>query len=180
MQESVAAGATAVFSGDKLLGGPQAGILVGPGDVVRRAAEHPLARALRPDKTAIAALEATLRLYRDERIALAEIPTLRMLTAGAEELRRRARRLARRIEGSRAEPGRSAVGGGAFSGCDLPTTLVTVPARSCATMLEALRRYQPPVIARALDDRVALDVRTLADDEFPVVAAAIARARQGA
>ena len=175
--DSVAAGATAVFSGDKLLGGPQAGIIAGPADVVRRAGSNPLARALRPDKTALAALEATLALYRDPERALAEIPTLAMLTADADRLKRRARRLARRIPGSKLEQGASAVGGGSFPGCELPTTLVTWAVDSCEATLERLRAHDPPVIARTQDDRVVFDVRTLRDDEFEIVGEAVAEPR---
>ncbi len=179
VQDSVAAGATAVFSGDKLLGGPQAGIIAGPADIVERAARSPLARVLRPDKTTLAALEATLALYRDTERAVAEIPTLAMLSAAPVLLKRRARRLARRIDGSRTEPGASAVGGGAFPGCELPTTLVSLEVDSCDAFLGRLRAHEPPVIARAQDDRVVFDVRTLADDEIPIVADAVARAREG-
>ena len=178
VQDSVAAGATAVFSGDKLLGGPQAGIIAGPADIVERAARSPLARVLRPDKTTLAALEATLALYRDTERAVAEIPTLAMLSAAPVLLKRRARRLARRIEGSRTEQGASAVGGGAFPGCELPTTLVSLEVDSCDAFLARLRAHEPPVIARAQDGRVVFDVRTLADDEIPIVADAVAKTRE--
>jgi L-seryl-tRNA(Ser) seleniumtransferase len=148
--DSVRAGATVIFSADKLLGGPQAGIVVGPGAHITAIARNPLARAFRPDKATFAALEATLQLYRDRERALQEIPVLSMLTATAESLRRRARR----------------VGGGAFPQCDLPTTLVTLSVPSCEPFLSALRRAPLPVIARTVDDRVAFDVRTVADDEL--------------
>jgi L-seryl-tRNA(Ser) seleniumtransferase len=108
---------------------------------------------------------------------VAEIPTLAMLAASPELLKRRARRLARRIEGSRTEPGASAVGGGAFPASELPTTLVSLDVDSCDAFLERLRAHEPPVIARAQDDRVVFDVRTLADSEIPLVADAVARAR---
>jgi L-seryl-tRNA(Ser) seleniumtransferase len=177
VQESVAAGAVTVFSGDKLLGGPQAGIIVGPAAAVARAAADPLARALRPDKTTLAALEATLTLYRDAEEARRAIPALAMLTAAPEQLRRRARRLARRIPGARTLPGQSAVGGGAFPESALPTTLVAVPVPSCDAVLARLREDDPPVIALARGDVVVLDVRTLGDDELGPVASAVARAR---
>ncbi len=164
--DSVRAGATVIFSADKLLGGPQAGIVVGPGAHITAIARNPLARAFRPDKATFAALEATLQLYRDRERALQEIPVLSMLTATAESLRRRARRLARRLPGARIETGSSAVGGGAFPQCDLPTTLVTLSVPSCEPFLSALRRAPLPVIARTVDDRVAFDVRTVADDEL--------------
>ncbi|NIM50244.1 MAG: L-seryl-tRNA(Sec) selenium transferase [Gemmatimonadales bacterium] len=180
VQHSVVAGATVVFSGDKLLGGPQAGIIVGPRDVVSRAGGNPMARALRPDKTTLAALEATLALYRDPERALAEIPALTMLTAEPRALKRRARRLARRIPGAHTAPGTSAVGGGAFPGCELPTTLVTVAVESCEAFVGALRQHDPPVIARTSEDRVVFDVRTLGDDEVAVVAEAVRQAREKA
>ncbi|MBI3982213.1 MAG: L-seryl-tRNA(Sec) selenium transferase [Gemmatimonadetes bacterium] len=175
---SVAAGAVVVFSGDKLLGGPQAGIVVGPRDPIERAARNPLFRALRPDKGTIAALEATLRLYRDPDAALRDIPALAMLTADASALRRRARRLARLIGQATTIPGSSSVGGGAFPEADLPTTLVALEPTSCDGFLAALRQHQPPVIARAAEGRVLLDVRTIADAEFAIVAEAIRKARE--
>ena len=171
--ESVAAGATTVFSGDKLLGGPQAGIIAGPTNVVDRIARSPLARAFRPDKITFAALEATLRLHRDQGRALAEIPTLAMLTADPADLKRRARRLARRIPGARTMAGVSAVGGGAFPEAVLPTTLVVLETDHCDDVLIALRTANPPVIARTVSDRVVLDVRTIRDDEFTAVVAAV-------
>jgi L-seryl-tRNA(Ser) seleniumtransferase len=178
VKDSVAAGAITVFSGDKLLGGPQAGIVAGPADLLATLAENPLARALRPDKTILAALEATLALYRDPDLALKEIPVLAMLTADSATLRRRARRLARRIPGAQLRDGDSTVGGGAFPGSQLPTTLVAIPARSPDTMLAQLRQHDPPVIARAGSDAALLDVRTLDDSELKPVADAVQLALQ--
>jgi len=174
---SVAAGALTIFSGDKLLGGPQAGLVTGPRALVRRLAADPLARAVRPDKIALAGLEATLALYRDPADARRAIPVLRMLTAEPAELKRRARRLARRIPGSRCEPGESVVGGGAFPDAGLPTTLVVVPAKPADSLRAALRDWDPPVIARSGEDGVLLDVRTMGDDEFGIVARAVAHSR---
>jgi L-seryl-tRNA(Ser) seleniumtransferase len=175
---SVAAGALTIFSGDKLLGGPQAGLIVGPAALVRRLGADPLARAVRPDKTTLAGLEATLALYRDPADARRRIPALRMLTADPAELRRRARRLARRLPGARCVPGESAVGGGAFPGATLPTTLVVVPTDAPDSLRAALRAWDPPVVARSGDDGVLLDVRTMADDEFATVAEAMADSRR--
>jgi L-seryl-tRNA(Ser) seleniumtransferase len=177
VRESVAAGATVVFSGDKLLGGPQAGIVVGPSAILERAAGSPLARAFRPDKTTLAALEATLALYRDPERAVREIPALAMLAADATTLKRRARKLARRLPGADTEPGVSTVGGGAFPGSELPTTLVTLAVPSCDGFLAALRAHDPPVIALAREDRVVFDVRTLGDKELAIVAQAVETAR---
>jgi L-seryl-tRNA(Ser) seleniumtransferase len=174
--DSARTGALVIFSGDKLLGGPQAGLIVGPGALVARIARNPLYRALRPDKSTIAALEATLALYRDPPTALAEVPALAMLTADAATLRRRAARLKRRLGVGTLRPGASSVGGGAFPRAELPTTLVALEAASCDALLAALRAHDPPVIARASEGRVLLDVRTLADHEFDEVAEAVRKA----
>jgi L-seryl-tRNA(Ser) seleniumtransferase len=173
VQESVATGATVVFSGDKLLGGPQAGIIVGPSEVIERAAASPLARALRPDKLTLAALEATLAHYRDPVKAVSEIPTLAMLTANPRDLADRATKLSAELAGSSTEPGTSAVGGGAFPGVEIPTTLVRVNTESPDSLLESMRRHDPPVIARASEAGVVLDVRTVHDDEFAIIRSAI-------
>jgi L-seryl-tRNA(Ser) seleniumtransferase len=176
VRDSVAAGALTVFSGDKLLGGPQAGIVAGPAPLVERLAQDPLARAVRPDKMTLAGLEATLALYRDGDQARREIPVLRMLTADPADLKRRARRLARRLPGAHLLDGASAVGGGSFPGATLATTLVALEPASPDALLAALRRHDPPVIARAAEGRVLFDPRTLADDELPLVASAVASA----
>ena len=177
VRDSVATGATVVFSGDKLVGGPQAGMIVGPTDVVEKAKSNPLARALRPDKFTIATLEATLALYRDPNHALTEIPTLSMLTSDADALRTRAEKLAAMIPDAVTLAGNSAVGGGSFPGAQLPTTLVGLAADSPTAMLDALRRHTPPVIARAADGNVLFDVRTMQDEEFTTVQAAVGSAR---
>jgi L-seryl-tRNA(Ser) seleniumtransferase len=176
VKDSVAAGALTVFSGDKLLGGPQAGIIVGPAELIEKIGKNPLARSLRPDKITIAALEATLALYRDRAVALREIPVLAMLTADAKTLQARAKRLARKIPGAKVEAGQSQVGGGAFAEAALPTSLVTFSPKSVDASLAVLRGHSPAVIARAIEGKVALDVRTIFDDEFEVVAEAASRA----
>jgi L-seryl-tRNA(Ser) seleniumtransferase len=173
VQESVAAGATVVFSGDKLLGGPQAGIIVGPQEAVNRAASNPLARALRPDKFILAALEATLALYRDPATAVVRIPALAMLTASREVIAERAARLAALLPQATAIDGTSVVGGGAFPGAELPTVLVRIPSAAPDAVLAVLRQYDPPVVARAAADGVLFDVRTVQDDEFATIAAAV-------
>ncbi len=169
---SVAAGAAIVTaSGDKLLGGPQAGLIVGRSDVVMRLKKHPMARALRLDKMTLAALEATLYAYLDEERALAEVPTLRMLTAPQSEVRVRATSLAERI---RAAVGDAAdittaddiarAGGGALPLADIPSAVVAIAPRSMpVTKLETLVRCggEPSVVARVKDDRLLLDPRTL-------------------
>lgn len=177
------------FSGDKVLGGPQAGIILGRRDWIRRLRGNPLNRALRTDKLTMAALEATLRLYLDPDLARRRIPTLRMITAPPEAVALRARKLAARLRrglGSLARvalrPDVSRVGGGAFPERDLPTTLVCiVPGRGSATALkQRLLTLAPPLLGRLEDQAFCLDARTLADAEFAPVAAALIRAlREG-
>jgi L-seryl-tRNA(Ser) seleniumtransferase len=177
--EAVAAGADLVlFSGDKLLGGPQAGCLVGTRAVVARCRANPLARALRADKLTLAALEATLALHEDPARARQEIPVLRMLTADTPTLAARATRLATAIPGRFAAsvvPGESAVGGGAFPGAVLATTLVSLDAGEIGAngLALRLRLGAPPVVARVERERVLLDPRTLSDDDVPVIVAAL-------
>ncbi|HEX5819933.1 MAG TPA: hypothetical protein VFY20_13685, partial [Gemmatimonadales bacterium] len=168
-----------LFSGDKLMGGPQAGCIVGTRALVARCRANPLARALRADKLTLAALEATLLLHEDPATAQREIPVLRMLTADATTLRARAERLAAAIPPRYAAalaPGESAVGGGAFPGAVLPTTLVAIDAGELGAhgLALRLRLGAPPVIARVERDRVLLDPRTLTDADVPVVVAALA------
>jgi L-seryl-tRNA(Ser) seleniumtransferase len=185
VHDGVRAGAgLVIFSGDKLLGGPQAGCLVGRRDLIARCRANPLARAMRADKLSLAALAATLALYQDPEQARVAVPVLAMLTLDATELARRAERLASmcpEVCRPRTVPGESAVGGGAFPGAVLPTTLVALdPGHLGADGLALrLRRGDPPVITRVADSRVLLDPRTLPEDSFPVVARAIAVALQG-
>jgi L-seryl-tRNA(Ser) seleniumtransferase len=180
--DGVLAGAGLVlFSGDKLLGGPQAGCLVGRRELVARCREHPIARAVRADKMTLVALEATLALYRDPAAAVLAIPVLRMLTLSSEVLDRRARRLAEACPPElRAElvAGRSAVGGGSFPGAELPTTLVALDAGPLGPDRLALRLRlgEPALVARTGGGRVLLDPRTLPDGGEPAIGAALARA----
>ncbi len=160
---SVAAGAAAVcFSGDKLLGGPQAGIIVGTADAIARIRRHPLARAVRIDKLSLAALEATLELYRDPGRALRDVPVLRAIAEPAAAVRERAERLAARLGGA-VVPTRARVGGGAVP-------LLELESFACAldggdALAAALRAAEPPVVARVQEGRVLLDCRTLTDEE---------------
>jgi L-seryl-tRNA(Ser) seleniumtransferase len=180
--DAVRAGADLVlWSGDKLLGGPQAGCLAGRAALIARAGKNPFARALRADKLTLAALEATLALYRDPPRALRDIPVLRMLTLDGAELGRRARRLAEALPPSaHAElvAGHSAAGGGSFPGALLPTTLVAITpgAPGAAGLALRLRLGDPPVVARIERDRVMLDPRTLPEEALPAVAGAVAAA----
>ena len=172
VRDAVAAGVDiCCFSGDKLLGGPQAGIIIGREEIVERVRRHPLMRALRVDKLTYAALEATLVEYAAGR-ASATIPVQRMLTMGADEIRVRAEALAARlnaIDGWRAElrAGASAVGGGSAPGVELATWLVAIEKRGLTpdALEERLRRLTPPVVARIERDRVLLDLRTVVPDQ---------------
>ena len=165
VRRSVEAGAAlVVFSGDKLLGGPQAGLIVGRAAAVEAARKHPLARALRIDKLSLAALEATLRLHRD---APSEIPVLAMLHGDPAP---RAARLASLIEGAEVIEAVARVGGGALPLVELPGPVVALADVSLA---ERLREGDPAVVGRIQDGRLLLDPRTLADDEIDLVAAAV-------
>jgi L-seryl-tRNA(Ser) seleniumtransferase len=168
---SLAAGAHLVtFSGDKLLGGPQAGIVVGRADFVERLRRHPLQRAVRADKLTLAALEGTLALYRADR---AGTPVLRMLTEPAAAVRARAERLAE-LTGGRVEPTVARAGGGSLPLADLESF-------ACAleeSLAESLRRADPPVIGIVRDGVLLLDCRTLTDEEVEEAARAVSECRK--
>jgi L-seryl-tRNA(Ser) seleniumtransferase len=179
VRRSVEAGADAVcFSGDKLLGGPQAGILVGRREAVERCRRHPLYRALRPGRLVYTALEATLRLYREgEETALARVPALSLLLAEPATLRRRARRLARRLRQvpgatARAVACASQAGSGSLPQVDLASWGVeaSVAGLSAGDLAGALRSGDPAVVPRIEGDRVLFDTRTVADREIPEIA----------
>jgi L-seryl-tRNA(Ser) seleniumtransferase len=174
VRRSVAAGAALVcFSGDKLLGGPQAGILAGRAEAVAAARRHPLARALRLDKLSLAALEATLRLHLDPELARREIPVLAMLDVGEDVLRARAERLAAAIgPGAAVVESVAKVGGGALPLLELPGPVVAVEGDAEA-LAARLRAADPPVAGRIERDRLLLDPRTLAEDEIRAVAVAV-------
>ncbi|MDA8430363.1 MAG: L-seryl-tRNA(Sec) selenium transferase [Geobacteraceae bacterium] len=177
------AGADVVtFSGDKLLGGPQAGLIAGKRQFIEPMKRHPLLRALRMDKLTLAALEATLRLYRDERRALSAIPTLRMLTMTSEQLKRRAGTIARKLRKYLPDSvtlvthlGESSAGGGSFPLLLLPTTLIEVRIAGWSPnhIDDALRRAAVPVVGRIHHDRFLLDARTILDRDLPALAASL-------
>ena len=170
---SLAAGADLVcFSGDKLLGGPQAGIVAGRAELVERLRRHPLHRALRIDKLSLAALEGTLLLYLDPERALAEVPVLRMLREPAEAVRARADRLADAVAGE-VEETVARVGGGALPLHELPSFACAVE----ESLASPLRRHEPAVVGIVRDGRLLLDCRTIADAELDEVAAAVAACR---
>jgi L-seryl-tRNA(Ser) seleniumtransferase len=160
--ERLVAGADIVtFSGDKLVGGPQAGLVVGRADLVARIRRDPLARAMRPDKATIAAVAATLGLYRAGR-AEAEVPVWRMIAASPDELKRRAEALAAAIGASSAVVQTEAtVGGGSLPGETLPSFGVAIGGQRAEPLLAALRRGSPAVIGRIEAGRVILDLRTV-------------------
>jgi L-seryl-tRNA(Ser) seleniumtransferase len=157
------------FSGDKLLGGPQAGILAGTADAIATCRRHPLARALRIDKLSLAALEATLRIYREPASARAELPVLRAVLEPAEDVRARAERLAARIGGTVIETV-ARVGGGALPLAELPSFGVRL--EGDADLLAArLREGDPAVLARVSDGALVLDCRTLGDADAERISA---------
>ncbi len=180
-QESLRDGADLVcFSGDKLLGGPQAGIVVGRRDLVERLRRHPLARAVRLDKASIAALQATLLHYlRGE--ALAKVPVWRMIAMPLREVERRARRWARAVGASaQVRPSRSMVGGGSLPGEGVPTRVLAVPGEG-AWLVEVARRLrlgEPPVVGRIEADALLLDPRTVDPRDDAKVVAALRAALQ--
>jgi L-seryl-tRNA(Ser) seleniumtransferase len=181
--EVVATGVDVVtFSGDKLLGGPQAGIIVGKALYIESMKKNPLLRALRVDKLTIAALEATLRTYLDLDKAVKELPTLAMLAASPEELLSKAAKLARLIEDTpgfsgdvTVQEGVSLVGGGAFPTAELPTKVVEIKSEviSAGAARETLRQGNPAVLCLVREDRLILDPRTLQEHELAIVATAI-------
>ena len=167
------------FSGDKLLGSAQAGLIVGKREIISRLRKHPLYRALRSDKIRLAALEATLVSHQKD-LAHAEVPVIQMLALRADELEQRARRVIEALEpasGIQFEvlPGESTIGGGAGPTSTLPTTLIAIshPQKSAQEIERQLRLSSPPIIARISEGRVLLDLRTVFEDELPAVLQAL-------
>ncbi|HEX8969847.1 MAG TPA: L-seryl-tRNA(Sec) selenium transferase [Chloroflexota bacterium] len=179
VQASVSAGVTLVaFSGDKLLGGPQAGIIVGRAAEVGRLRRHPLMRAIRPDKLTLAALGATLVHYlRGE--AHREVPVWRMISTPPETLQARAEALANML-GGRAVETRSAIGGGSLPGQTQPSWAVAFEVASAAGLATALRRSDPPVVGRVEDSRVLLDLRAVLPEQDAVLAGSVRQALSAA
>ena len=172
-QQALAAGADLVaFSGDKLLGGPQAGIVVGRAELVECLRRHPLHRALRADKLALAALEGTLLLYLEPERALREVPVLRMLHEDAAAVRARAERLAGAVGGD-VEETVARVGGGALPLAELPSYACAVE----ESLAQPLRGHEPPLIGIVRDGRLLLDCRTLSAEEAEEAAAAVRACR---
>jgi L-seryl-tRNA(Ser) seleniumtransferase len=176
VQDSVKAGVDLItFSGDKLLGGPQAGLIVGSREFIEKIKVNPLTRALRIDKLTLAALESTLRLYRDEKAAVAAIPTLRLLTTPQAVIARRADRLSARLAAG-APPDieiktlqrSSKAGGGSLPLLELPSVCIglSIPGLSANAIEKQMRASSPPVIGRIEDDTFIMDLRTIRDDEI--------------
>ena len=184
VQEVMKTGVDVVtFSGDKLLGGPQAGIIVGKKEVLDLVKTNPLTRALRIDKLTLAALESTLLLYLDEKKAMEEIPTLQMLTYDRNRLKRRGKRLLKRLAGIDGievalKEAVSQVGGGSLPLQELPTMVIALRPLSCSVndLERNLRGGNPPIISRISKEELLLDLRTIFDEEIPLIAIGIREA----
>jgi L-seryl-tRNA(Ser) seleniumtransferase len=169
------------FSGDKLFGGPQAGMIAGRRDLVDAMRHHPLMRALRVDKLTYAALEATLVEHARGRAA-ESVPVIRMLSMKVDEIAARAIGIGRQLTDMAGESvtvdiidGFSAIGGGSAPGERLPTKLIAIAASSADALLTKLREHDPPIIARIEQDRVVFDLRTVTPDQDETLASAIRR-----
>jgi L-seryl-tRNA(Ser) seleniumtransferase len=162
-----------VFSGDKLLGGPQAGLIVGRADLVRRCRKHPLYRALRLDKLGLAALEATLRMYTEGRAD--EVPARALLGRDPDTLRRMAERIRRGLPGARVRPAESVSGGGALPGQGLATLVVELPVSGADELARRLRCGSPGVVVRVARGALVIDPRTLLPGEEAALVEAVAR-----
>ena len=183
VQDSVNAGTDVItFSGDKLLGGPQAGIIVGKKKIIDAIKSNPMTRALRIDKLTLTALEGTLRLYRDEEKATRLIPTLRMIMLPLAEIQKRARRLADRLKQIgdarlhiRLLKRASKTGGGALPLMELPSLCIglQVDRLSSNNLEKMMRKNDPPIIGRIEDDIFIMDPRTIQEDEFPAIVTAL-------
>jgi L-seryl-tRNA(Ser) seleniumtransferase len=183
VQSAVKAGMDVItFSGDKMLGGPQAGIIIGKKQYIDAMSKNPLTRALRIDKLTLAALEATLKLYLDEEAAIKEIPVLRMLTISMEELYAKADNLYNKLSTKLGDKCSlavidefSEVGGGSMPMHRMPTRAISLITSelSIDRLEEALRGYHTPIVARINKDRLIIDVRTVFEDEFDIIAEAL-------
>ena len=177
VRESLAQGADLVaFSGDKLMGGPQSGLLVGTEAAVAPLRRHPLLRAVRLDKVTLAALEATLRLHRDPQRAAREVPVLRMLAQTPAQLQARAERLLAALDGvggAAVETSQAYAGGGSLPGEAVESRAVTLGAAGPDALASRLREAAPAVVGRVAQGRLWLDLMTVADDEVGALAAAV-------
>ncbi len=187
VQESIAAGADLVcFSGDKLVGGPQAGIILGKKEFIHQLKQHPLSRMLRVGKLTDMALEHTLRLFLEPETLAQQHPTMRMLTTPVECLRQKAAMISQALEGKKSVmtvqtiPGESAVGGGSLPSVSIPTMILAVSATALSPdqLSARLRRNQPPIIARIANDQVQMDMRTLMDGDAEIIISALRNIRE--
>ena len=176
VQESLAAGVDLVcFSGDKLLGGPQVGIIVGKADLIEKLRKHPLARAVRADKTSLAGLSATLLHYlKDE--AERKIPIIKMMSLALNQIRTRAQTWENEIGVGEVVEGESTVGGGSLPGESMPTFLLSLEVESAERFLKLLRRDHPPIIARTEKNRILLDPRTVLPEQDQALIAGVKKA----
>jgi L-seryl-tRNA(Ser) seleniumtransferase len=175
VQESLAAGVDVVcFSGDKLLGGPQAGIILGRKDLLDKVKKHPLARAVRADKLCLAALSATLEHYLKGE-AEAQVPVWQMLAKDEASLKATAEHWKLALGEGQVQPGRSAVGGGSLPEETLPTWVLELTVRNPDRFLSMLRESSPPVVARIESEKVVLDPRTVFPEQEDALLAGIAR-----
>jgi L-seryl-tRNA(Ser) seleniumtransferase len=174
IQESIEAGSDVTcFSGDKLLGGPQAGVVIGKAELIHKMAIHPLARAVRADKTCLAALAATLNHYlRNE--AEQEIPVWKMISVSPEAMRGRAENWARTLKTGEVCAGESKLGGGSLPGESLPTYVLSLGVAAATSLIEKLRRQDPPIIARAERGRILLDPRTVQPEDDRILLGSLA------
>ena len=181
VQETLATGVDVVtFSGDKLLGGPQAGIILGRNAIIEKIKRNPINRALRIDKLTLAALEGTLRLYREKDTAVRSIPTLRMLLCPLEDIRQRAENLAGKLTGLSPQVTAtlldcpSKAGGGSLPLLELPSKCVgaRIKGLSVNHLERSLRRFSPPIIGRIENDLFIMDLRTIQDDEIIIIESA--------
>jgi L-seryl-tRNA(Ser) seleniumtransferase len=186
VQEAIKTGVDVItFSGDKLLGGPQAGIILGKKNFLDAIKTNPLTRALRIDKLTLAALESTLLLFLDEKRAMEEVPILRMLKVDLDLLKKRGKRLSKKLSETiknkievTLREDVSQIGGGALPLQGLPTIVLTLkPINLSVNRLEeSLRKVEPPIISRISKDEVILDMRTVFDEEVPLLADGIEKA----
>jgi len=186
VEERVAAGADLVtFSGDKILGGPQAGIIVGSKDYIAKLKNHPLTRAIRVDKYTLAALEGTLKAYQDPEGVMEEIPTLRMLSSPTTKLQERAERLLEAIEEflpagitAAIADDSSRVGGGAYPLAQLKTRIVTLQEETgkIHRLAKEIRTNYPPIFTRLINDRLIFDVRTLQPGDIDIISSSLQEA----
>ncbi|NPV56886.1 MAG: L-seryl-tRNA(Sec) selenium transferase, partial [Anaerolineae bacterium] len=173
VQESLRAGTDVIcFSGDKLLGGPQAGIIIGREVYLNKIKKHPLARAMRADKLCLAGLSATLTHYLKEDYE-EHIPIWMMIATPIDKIRTRAESWAQSLGCGEVKPGESTVGGGSLPGEILPTYLLHIKSRKPVRMIDNLRLTSPPIIARIIDDHVVFDPRTVLPDQDPALLSGI-------